>query len=102
MATYNDKEVISEKDIGLTTNASPESGSDNIIIHEEREGLWTRMGVTPRSFTQRKATKHDHLLNQTMKPRHLHMIAIGRSIGAGPLVSSWDQEALLTVVYVHL
>jgi len=36
MATYNDKEVIGEKEIGLTTNVSPESGLDNIITRKER------------------------------------------------------------------
>ncbi|KAH8906789.1 amino-acid permease inda1 [Coniochaeta sp. PMI_546] len=48
------------------------------------------MGVTPASFKRRvdtEANKHNKL-NQTMKSRHLHMIAIGGSIGAGLFVGT--------------
>jgi amino acid transporter len=53
----------------------------------EQLGLWTRMGVTPESF-KRRAGANSGQLNTTMKPRHLHMIAIGGSIGAGFFVGS--------------
>jgi yeast amino acid transporter len=39
--------------------------------------FWTRMGCTPESFKRRtEADKHNQL-NQTLKSRHMHMIAIG-------------------------
>lgn len=52
--------------------------------------FWGRMGFTPESFQRRKETdKNRHnKLNQTMKGRHLHMIAIGGSIGAGLFVGT--------------
>ena len=53
-------------------------------------GFWGRMGFTPDSFKRRidtDANKHNKL-NQTMKGRHLHMIAIGGSIGAGLFVGT--------------
>lgn len=77
-----------EKDIGLTNSTTPEYSSDNIVVEHERLGFWTRMGVTPESFKQRTSSKDDNLLNHTLKPRHLHMIAIGGSIGAGFFVGS--------------
>lgn len=53
-------------------------------------GFWGRMGMTAESFKERKVTdmnRHNRL-NQTMKGRHLHMIAIGGSIGAGLFVGT--------------
>lgn len=53
-------------------------------------GFWGRAGVTPESFKRRadtEANKHNKL-NQTMKSFHLHMIAIGGSIGAGLFVGT--------------
>jgi amino acid transporter len=47
------------------------------------------MGVTPESFQRRPPDhKGGDVLNKTLKPRHLHMIAIGGSIGAGFFVGS--------------
>lgn len=86
------------------------SGSDNIPVYERGDDVvgvidpfrnvnngdyyglsfWGRMGVTPASFKRRvdtEANKHNKL-NQTMKSRHLHMIAIGGSIGAGLFVGT--------------
>lgn len=51
-------------------------------------GFWTRMGCTPESFKRRTLADKSNQLNQTLKPRHLHMIAIGGSIGAGLFVGS--------------
>lgn len=51
-------------------------------------GFWTRMGCTPESFKRRPPVDVANNLNQTLKPRHLHMIAIGGSIGAGLFVGS--------------
>ncbi|KAK0390810.1 hypothetical protein NLU13_0313 [Sarocladium strictum] len=52
--------------------------------------FWGRMGFTAESFHRRQETdKNRHnKLNQTMKGRHLHMIAIGGSIGAGLFVGT--------------
>lgn len=55
--------------------------------YEEKPSLMDRMGVTPNSFKRRSPTQGNQL-NQTMKGRHLHMIAIGGSIGAGLFVGS--------------
>jgi hypothetical protein len=82
---------LHEKDVGIispTNSASPEYESDNIDVTHEKLGFWTRMGVTPESFKQRTTSKDDNLLNHTLKPRHLQMIAIGGSIGAGFFVGS--------------
>ncbi|CAL3970549.1 unnamed protein product, partial [Diplocarpon coronariae] len=43
----------------------------------------TRNGCTSESFKRRMAVPGENALNQTMKPRHLNMISIGGSIGAG-------------------
>jgi len=54
----------------------------------ESLGFWGKMGMTAESFKPRVVTdanRHNRL-NQTMKGRHLHMIAIGGSIGAGLFV----------------
>ena len=82
-----------EKDVGLGDSpkhsTTPEYESDNIVVEHERLGFWTRMGVTPESFKRRKiAPTEENGLNKTLKPRHLHMIAIGGSIGAGFFVGS--------------
>ena len=72
-----------------STNTPPEYDSDNIHVGHEKLGFWTRMGCTPDSFKQRTAASNqDNLLNHTLKPRHLQMIAIGGSIGAGFFVGS--------------
>jgi len=66
------------------------SGEGDVVTHEhEKLGLWTRMGCTPESFKRRTTTDmHGEVLNKTMKSRHLQMIAIGGSIGAGFFVGS--------------
>lgn len=80
----------SEKDGGASPAHSPtaEYDSENTITVHEQLSFWTRMGMTPKSFTRRTSSKDDNLLNHTLKPRHLHMIAIGGSIGAGFFVGS--------------
>jgi len=86
-----DQKDPQEKDIGIISPAASstqENGSDNIHITQERLGFWTRMGCTPESFKRRTSSKDDNLLDHTLKPRHLHMIAIGGSIGAGFFVGS--------------
>jgi amino acid transporter len=70
-----------------TSDGVPEY-EENIVVTHERLGFWTRKGVTPESFKRRRTEGAEHLLNTTLKPRHLHMIAIGGSIGAGFFVGS--------------
>lgn len=52
----------------------------------DQESFATRNGLTLRSFQRRPADQVD--LDKSMKTRHLHMIAIGGSIGAGFFVGS--------------
>lgn len=79
-----------EKDIGLNgpvpSRDSNPSSNDNIVV--ERESFWTRMGCSANSFKRRPGFKEGNALNHTLKPRHLQMIAIGGSIGAGFFVGS--------------
>lgn len=66
-----------------------ESGTDSAADGKGQElGFWTRMGCTPESFKRREPSNEHNQLNQTLKSRHLHMIAIGGSIGAGLFVGS--------------
>lgn len=57
-------------------------------IHGETEKLdfWTRNGLNLNSFKRRSLGEVQ--LDRTLKPRHMHMIAIGGSIGAGFFVGS--------------
>jgi amino acid transporter len=48
----------------------------------------TRLGLTYESFKRRDVIDKERPLNQSMKMRHLNMIAIGGSIGAGFFVGS--------------
>ena len=67
-----------------------DSNSGDVVTQEhQRYGFWTRMGCTRESFQRRTTTdQHGESLNKTMKSRHLQMIAIGGSIGAGFFVGS--------------
>ncbi|ROT34491.1 amino-acid permease inda1 [Sodiomyces alkalinus F11] len=66
----------------------PQPGDGN-IPHDFRElDFWTRNGLNLRSFTKRDWGTGDIELDRSMKTRHLHMIAIGGSIGAGFFVGS--------------
>ena len=62
--------------------------------------FWTRMGCTPESFKKRSTTDKHNQLNQTLRSRHLHMIAIGEF--SVHLWSSWiltfKQAAQLVLV----
>lgn len=54
----------------------------------ERPDFMTRNGLNLNSFKRRRLADENNQLNQTLKTRHLHMIAIGGSIGAGLFVGS--------------
>ena len=66
------------------------NGSNSYGINNEKDelGFWTRNGLTLESFKRRTAVDNAVQLDHTMKSRHLHMIAIGGSIGAGLFVGS--------------
>ncbi|KAK8117155.1 AAT family amino acid transporter [Apiospora kogelbergensis] len=75
-----------------------DTNSDSAPTYERGEHvgvLLGSLGCHPSSFKRRvdtDANQHNKL-NQTMKPRHLHMIAIGGSIGAGLFVGTGDALA---------
>jgi amino acid permease len=64
------------------------AGQGDIVTAEAPAPLLTRLGLTPSSFRRREQTDEHNQLNKTLKPRHLSMIAIGGSIGAGLFVGS--------------
>lgn len=69
-------------------DSSDDAGHAGPIDNQPPLGFWTRMGCTPESFKRRTLADKHNQLNQTLKGRHLHMIAIGGSIGAGFFVGS--------------
>ena len=76
---------------GLHSSAPPYGDDNDLSLGPDNSqwetlGFWTRNGCTIESFKRRKGPVGN--LNTTMKPRHLHMIAIGGSIGAGLFVGS--------------
>jgi amino acid transporter len=54
----------------------------------DQEDFMTRNGLNLKSFQRRPAGGPMIVLDKSMKTRHLHMIAIGGSIGAGFFVGS--------------
>lgn len=92
---FEDTQLDAEKGVTSTgRNGTPPAyaSSDDQFVAEDSEysklGFWTRMGCTPESFKQRTSADKHNQLNQTLQGRHLHMIAIGGSIGAGLFVGS--------------
>lgn len=76
-----------EKDIGL----APSYSNSGVAQPEGavRSDNWaTRNGLNLDSFKKRDYGAGIVELDRSMKPRHLHMIAIGGSIGAGFFVGS--------------
>jgi amino acid transporter len=66
-------------------------GTDGVPVrqHRDDEDFMTRNGLNLKSFQRRpQGTGKVDVLDKSMKTRHLHMIAIGGSIGAGFFVSS--------------
>lgn len=62
-------------------------GAD-IVTAFDQEDKWTRMGLSLNSFKMKYYGHGLVELDRPMKTRHLHMIAIGGSIGAGFFVGS--------------
>lgn len=83
--------VITDAEKAHTVEAHSDNTSDDGLhygSYEEKPNFLTRLGVTPASFKRRTLADKHNQLNQSMKGRHLHMIAIGGSIGAGLFVGS--------------
>ncbi|KAK3683417.1 amino-acid permease inda1 [Podospora appendiculata] len=68
--------------------SSTSNSLEGAPINHDTESWATRNGLNMRSFKRREAYEGDVELDRTMKARHLHMIAIGGSIGAGFFVGS--------------
>jgi amino acid transporter len=64
------------------------SHSNGDYVESSQLPLMTRLGLTADSFKRRSAADEHNQLNKTLKTRHLNMIAIGGSIGAGLFVGS--------------
>jgi amino acid transporter len=78
-----------EKGTQVETNSDrPSDDGLHYGSYEEAPSFLTRLGVTPSSFKRRTLADKHNQLNQSMKTRHLHMISIGGSIGAGLFVGS--------------
>jgi hypothetical protein len=85
-AHYDDKTVIqAEQDLA----PPPVYAGNGEVVGQWRdnEDFMTRNGLNLKSFQRRPITKEVDL-DKSMKTRHLHMIAIGGSIGAGFFVGS--------------
>ena len=70
-----------DAELGATTYSSSNSNEhvpDYTTSDEANSQLsfWTRMGCTPESFKRRTLEDKINQLNQTLKKRHLHMIAV--------------------------
>ena len=82
------------------TNGAPTYTSQDEAEWRETEDFWTRNGLNLKSFTRRPVGDKNVALDKSMKTRHLHMIAIGGSIGAGFFVGSGG--ALYKGVSIHI
>lgn len=60
----------------------------NVEDWRENESFMTRNGLNMKSFQRRPKGGPLVVLDKSMRTRHLHMIAIGGSIGAGFFVGS--------------
>lgn len=79
-----------EKNVGVPAYVSNPGNPDfGTLEGPKLEEDWrTRNGLSLNSFKKRSYGHGIVELDRTMKPRHLHMIAIGGSIGAGFFVGS--------------
>jgi amino acid transporter len=83
----HEKAIPAEEKVIGSHSASPD-------VHHGEDGEWhedsfaTRNGLNLASFQRRPKGGPLVVLDKSMKTRHLHMIAIGGSIGAGFFVGS--------------
>jgi amino acid transporter len=77
MATHSELNEKTGNELGVTRDSSNEAvpayGSK---VTQSELSFWTRMGCTTESFKRRTISDQDNQLNQTLKKRHLHMIAV--------------------------
>lgn len=84
-----DHEKSLPHDEKAAVNAPAMSVSEQPAEWREQESFMTRNGLSLKSFQRRPNTAGSAvILDKSMKTRHLHMIAIGGSIGAGFFVGS--------------
>ncbi|CCF45293.1 amino acid permease [Colletotrichum higginsianum] len=76
----------------INTDSRHGAGTEHVVgggTSGRDENFYTRNGLNMESFKRREHGRiTDTQLDRTMKSRHLHMIAIGGSIGAGFFVGS--------------
>ncbi|KAF5623627.1 amino-acid permease inda1 [Fusarium tjaetaba] len=84
----SDSPIVGEKGVMADENAPTKESFTATGEEYEQDDFMTRTGLNAKSFTR----KHYGLglveLDRKMKPRHLQMVAIGGSIGAGFFVGS--------------
>jgi yeast amino acid transporter len=92
MSSHPSSTEMEPKEKGYPELSNVQNGphEGDIITHNnvDRPPLLTRLGLTADSFKQRTLDDKHNQLNKTLKSRHLNMIAIGGSIGAGLFVGS--------------
>jgi amino acid transporter len=83
-----DHEKVVPHDEKAAVHAPAMSVAEQPAEWREQEDFMTRNGLNLKSFQRRPAGGPMIVLDKSMKTRHLHMIAIGGSIGAGFFVGS--------------
>lgn len=88
--TSHEKTFVDPEEKGVATVTPTGSAHDENSNAQwrDQEDFMTRNGMNLKSFQRRPAGAGVVELDKSMKPRHLHMIAIGGSIGAGFFVGS--------------
>jgi amino acid transporter len=97
----DEKHVLPAEKVLAQDHASPTHQEDG--NWREQESFMTRNGLNLRSFGRRPVGDKHVPLDKSMKTRHLHMIAIGGSIGAGFFVGSGGalSKGVSSNVYTH-
>jgi amino acid transporter len=83
-----EKEPVVADNGTTTAPVGSVSNPKNVAAAVREEDFMTRNGLNMKSFQKREFGRGLAELDRSMKPRHLHMIAIGGSIGAGFFVGS--------------
>ena len=88
---HHDEKVLPPDEKTSVPNPTVESHNGHGVDVDEwrsNESFMTRNGLSLESFQRRPKGGPLVVLDKSMKTRHLHMIAIGGSIGAGFFVGS--------------
>jgi amino acid transporter len=83
-----EKESVVADNGTTTAPVGSVSNPKNVAAAVREEDFMTRNGLNLKSFQKREFGRGLAELDRSMKSRHLHMIAIGGSIGAGFFVGS--------------